>query len=151
MPSAKSNISGNALREARLNYGASIRAVARAAGVAPSTVIRWENTDLLPKAPTQALRCIAHVLRVRLMERKRPVSKGPHARFFQFVEADTVSAPCMARTRHGGQCKNAPVVGKKRCRLHGGASTGPKTMTGRLICSQAARNMWAKRRAEDWA
>lgn len=31
---------------------------------------------------------------------------------------------CGAKTRGGGKCKKAPLEGKKRCRLHGGLSTG---------------------------
>ena len=33
---------------------------------------------------------------------------------------------CGAKTRSGEPCKNAPLEGKTRCKLHGGASTGPK-------------------------
>lgn len=33
---------------------------------------------------------------------------------------------CGAKTRAGGQCKARVVPGKRRCRLHGGLSTGPK-------------------------
>ena len=33
---------------------------------------------------------------------------------------------CGAKTRGGGRCKKAPLTGKKRCRLHGGLSTGAK-------------------------
>lgn len=49
---------------------------------------------------------------------------------------------CGARTRAGGQCqaravwdreKQAPVNG--RCRLHGGLSTGPKTIEGKAKCA----------------
>ena len=32
---------------------------------------------------------------------------------------------CGAKTRAGKPCKKSPVEGKKRCRLHGGLSTGP--------------------------
>lgn len=32
---------------------------------------------------------------------------------------------CGAKTRAGKPCKKSPVAGKKRCRLHGGLSTGP--------------------------
>ena len=39
--------------------------------------------------------------------------------------------PCGAKTRSGRACKNHPVRGKKRCRMHGGASTGPRTSKGR--------------------
>jgi hypothetical protein len=33
---------------------------------------------------------------------------------------------CNAKTRNGGHCWKLPVNGTGRCRLHGGASTGPK-------------------------
>lgn len=33
---------------------------------------------------------------------------------------------CGARTRSGAPCKRAPLIGKTRCKLHGGASTGPQ-------------------------
>jgi len=35
---------------------------------------------------------------------------------------------CGARTRQGTRCKNRPVTGRKRCRMHGGArgSGAPK-------------------------
>lgn len=33
---------------------------------------------------------------------------------------------CGAKTRSGEPCKRAPMEGKRRCKLHGGASTGPK-------------------------
>ncbi|WP_201595344.1 HGGxSTG domain-containing protein [Psychrobacter vallis] len=32
---------------------------------------------------------------------------------------------CGAKTRAGKPCNNKPIAGKKRCRLHGGLSTGP--------------------------
>jgi len=32
---------------------------------------------------------------------------------------------CGAKTRSGEPCKRAPLEGKRRCKLHGGASTGP--------------------------
>jgi hypothetical protein len=33
---------------------------------------------------------------------------------------------CGAKTRSGEPCKRAPMEGKRRCKLHGGASTGPR-------------------------
>ena len=45
--------------------------------------------------------------------------------------------PCGARTRAGQQCK-APAMTNGRCRMHGGASTGPRTPEG-LARLRAAR------------
>lgn len=146
MPSFPSSTSGSTLRDARMSCGASIRAVARAAGVAPSTVARWERTIRLPIAPTRALQNIALTLSVRIFEREGPNLEGPHAHISPQEVKVRVVALCNARTRSGHKCKNAPTVGKRRCRLHGGLSTGPRTMAGRLKCSYAARNMWERRR-----
>ena len=38
---------------------------------------------------------------------------------------------CGATPRSGGLCQTHPVKGKMRCRLHGGLSTGPKTIEGK--------------------
>ena len=40
-------------------------------------------------------------------------------------------ARCGARTRAGGSCLARVVAGRRRCRLHGGAATGPRTAEGR--------------------
>ena len=39
------------------------------------------------------------------------------------AETGQVSQPsqCGARTRSGAPCKSAPVTGRRRCRMHGGA------------------------------
>lgn len=36
---------------------------------------------------------------------------------------------CGAKTRAGGRCRKLPAKGSKRCKLHGGKSTGPKDQT----------------------
>lgn len=46
---------------------------------------------------------------------------------------------CGARTRSGLPCKTKVIPGKKRCRLHGGLSTGPKTELGRNRIAEAQR------------
>jgi hypothetical protein len=48
------------------------------------------------------------------------------------VGGDPGAAPrCGARTRgEGAPCRGPAVRGKRRCRLHGGASTGPRTAEG---------------------
>lgn len=38
---------------------------------------------------------------------------------------------CGAKTRSGAPCRNLAMRGKRRCRMHGGASTGPKTKAGK--------------------
>lgn len=47
--------------------------------------------------------------------------------------------PCGARRRRDGQpCDALSVPGKRRCRWHGGMSTGPKTSEGK---AKVTRNL----------
>lgn len=41
-----------------------------------------------------------------------------------------------------GPCQELPVNGTGRCRLHGGASTGPKTAEGRKRIADAQVQRW---------
>jgi len=45
---------------------------------------------------------------------------------------------CKAKTRAGGRCRCKALPGSARCALHGGASTGPRTIEGRR---QSSRNL----------
>jgi len=44
---------------------------------------------------------------------------------------------CGAKTRRGTHCLKPALKGRKRCQLHGGRSTGPKTIEGRQRVSEA--------------
>ena len=45
---------------------------------------------------------------------------------------------CQAQSKHNKtQCKKPAMKGKRVCRTHGGASTGPKTPEGRQRCGEA--------------
>jgi len=46
-------------------------------------------------------------------------------------EAAFTNPFCVAKTRSGKHCEKFPLVNKRRCRLHGGLSTGPKTVEGK--------------------
>jgi hypothetical protein len=53
---------------------------------------------------------------------------------------------CGARTRKGTACKALSEPGRRRCKLHGGKSTGPRTPEGRARIAEAQRSRWASRR-----
>ena len=137
MPAKPTVSTGPDLHDRRVKFfEASLREVAEAARVAPSTVRRWEMQSKLPRCPTGALRNILAVLSVRLFQKHKHKFEGPH-------EGNAHSPPgfvvCGAMTRGRTPCKRAPVPGRGRCRLHGGLSTGPKTPEGRERCAQAAK------------
>ena len=68
---------------------------------------------------------------------------------------------CDAKTRKGTACQKLPLAGKARCRLHGGLSTGPKTLEGKAriaaahwkhgrrskAFTEARKQIWAELRA----
>jgi hypothetical protein len=78
----------------------------------------------------------------------------------QCAEASHGEGPrCGAKARtHGGQsCQAAPVLGKKRCRMHGGLSAGPRTpeglerrRRGRWVHDRFSRDAIAARRRANW-
>jgi glucans biosynthesis protein len=74
------------------------------------------------------------------------------------AETDSVSraSRCGARTRSGAPCKSAPVTGRRRCRMHGGADgsgapKGPKNGNykhGRYTKEVAATRRWIREAIE---
>lgn len=94
---------------------------------------RWERGEGLARLPRRGLAARIALLRregmaLRYARELRAVrvflaTRGAH------LPGD--SARCGARTRRGGPCAAWPVCGSSRCRMHGGASTGPKTAEGR--------------------
>jgi hypothetical protein len=51
---------------------------------------------------------------------------------------------CSAKTtRTGKPCRNKSEAGRRRCKHHGGRSTGPKTAEGRERIAEAQRKRWA--------
>jgi transposase-like protein len=58
---------------------------------------------------------------------------------------------CEAQTRSSGPCRSRPVAGRRRCRMHGGASTGPRTPEGRRRVGEATRARYiAAALADGW-
>ena len=52
-------------------------------------------------------------------------------------DLDQTPLRCGAKTRSGVLCAKFPMEGKRRYRLHGGLSKGPKTAAGRAAISAA--------------
>lgn len=72
------------------------------------------------------------------------MTDGPHASRFGWLKnnnppGDPSTAPrCGARTRGGKPCRSA-AMRNGRCRMHGGASTGPRRAAG---LSRSKRAAW---------
>lgn len=64
--------------------------------------------------------------------------KGRPGRPKKVVPVLVVSV-CGAKTRKGSPCQCKPEPGKRRCKLHGGKSTGPKSAAGREAIRESNR------------
>ena len=56
---------------------------------------------------------------------------------------------CGAMTRTRSLCRRFPAAGRERCRLHGGASTGPKTLEGKARIGRATRERYIRGATDD--
>ena len=98
-------------------------------------------------------RMVAELAEVAAFARGVILGAAPRrvARLARFVELTASSlaraARCGASTRAGGQCRAPRVPGHGRCKLHGGASTGPKSAEGKARALAALAAVNAKRRA----
>lgn len=62
-------------------------------------------------------------------------------------QQSTRRVKCGAKTRKGSPCRNESEPGKRRCKFHGGKSTGAKTPEGKARIAEAQRQRWARYRA----
>jgi DNA-binding transcriptional regulator YiaG len=108
--------------------------------------VEWSQRKLAERAGV-------HVQTVKYWEGKQGIVAGPTVfrMFEELVHAMMASSTsdssnrqlCGARTRKGGRCKAKPLPGKRRCKFHGGMSTGPRTREGRQRIAEAQRRRWA--------
>jgi len=154
-------VTGSDLKELRRMFGFSRRQLAIHIEVHPDTIRYWERKTLLSayaKVPMQILqelgigvldvstvlrsvrfkRLITHLTIERPRELAEPTPEEGGA-----IGGNKISS-CAAKTRTGSLCQAKPVPGRKRCRMHGGLSTGPKTEAGRMRISRAQKKRRAK-------
>lgn len=67
------------------------------------------------------------------------------ARIARILRRATRGQQCGGRTRNGTPCRMRPATPfNRRCRLHGGLSTGPTTAEGKARIAEAQRQRWAR-------
>ena len=150
-------MTGDDLKARRLAKGWSQRDLARRADIHHRSVHYWERRDELDpfayavKRMAQALgwRIFPHITRARhgvlsaaeetelLVDVLLGMPKGLAKRIINY------RVRCGARTRKGTPCRAQSEPGRRRCKLHGGLSTGPRTAEGRARIAEAQRKRWA--------
>lgn len=161
-------MTGAQLRARRKSAGLSQTALATQAGVSRDAVQYWEakgEVDVRGWAPRRLL----GVLGVKVYQRPLRARAGwgvtpfdamqtrleamVEARLALWRERQAQSAACArvrcgARTRKGMHCRSLSEPGRKRCRFHGGKSTGPRTAEGKARIGEAQRRRWERWRNE---
>lgn len=123
------------LRRLRKLAGLNQSELGRAAGYSRDSVCYWEGR--IAGSTASPPRPFASTLRAWGCSCRRP---GQPAVTLQSIP---IPKTCGARTRNGTPCTCKPLPFKRRCKFHGGLSTGPKTQAGRDRIAEAQRASWA--------
>ncbi len=144
-------MTGDELKNERLAQGLSRLALAALCNLLPDTVRYWERVPSLD-ANGHAVKLMVHALGLGPLS--DPVlgnnCTATRARYGVLLDGMAQVPPliprsllqCGAKTRRGTPCRCRPVPGKRRCKFHGGMSTGPKTEAGKQRISIAQKHRW---------
>lgn len=159
------DMTGADLAALRKAAGLSQTVLAQRAGIGRHAVSYWENrpqVDLrawavermagvieLPKKPATGWRLRSPWGRA-LEAQTEAAFIARVLRLKARVDATTAKRRviCGAKTRKGTPCRCKSEPGKRRCKFHGGKSTGARTPEGLKRIRVAQRKRWAKWRAE---
>lgn len=86
---------------------------------------------------------------VSILEAERQAREAARQRWAR-IEVEAAAkrrVQCGAKTRKGTPCRCQSEPGKRRCKFHGGKSTGPRTPEGIERIREAQRQRWARWRA----
>ncbi|HPD91069.1 MAG TPA: helix-turn-helix transcriptional regulator [Pararhodobacter sp.] len=147
-------LTGRGLAALRKAAGMTQGQLAAAAGIGRHAVSYWETKPVVDRNGW-AVKRIAGIIGL-------PDYYPPNARARRSITPDPAPADleaklrnwharrrirCGAKTRKGTPCRCKSEPGKRRCKFHGGLSTGPKTPEGREAIAEAQRRRWARWRA----
>jgi len=158
-------MTGAELRQFRDERGESRRSLSQRTGLHPDTIRYWERqstVDLRGYGPDLILKAMGLG---ELSQKGKNSSLKFLAANWVFSNATTRARHgvlldnekpevkerrklCGARTRMGTSCRARAMSGRARCKFHGGASTGPRTVEGRAKISAAQRRRWKLRREQ---
>ena len=156
-------MTGAELRAKRKAAGLSQVQLAQAAGIGRGAVGYWEakpalcrngwacqrmfkvlGIRILPVFPTSTRTRGDGVLPVwAAMERRAIAQAIREAEKREAQRLARLRVPCGATTRKGLPCRLKSEPGRRRCKFHGGRSTGPRTPEGRARIAEGQRRRWA--------
>ena len=158
---------GERLRNLRKLKGLSQARLAEMAGVGRHTVVRWEGKSKFSRQS----RALAHIFAVLgaqrrhcaglsrarvcevLLERTELMNfklakEASRQKALEAQRTANLRVRCRAKTKKGSLCRLLSEPGRRRCKFHGGCSTGPKTAEGKERIAKAQRRRWDRFREE---
>ena len=160
------NISGTDLRAARQAAKITQADLAKRVGVSRETVQYWEAKPTIVRRSAGERMAEALGLRINCTTIAHTGGWGVSWCEQADAQAEVLFAAYLARTkarealrlarlrvirgaktRKDGQCRNKSEPRKRRCKFHGGQSTGAKTPEGLARIAEAHRQRWARVRA----
>lgn len=153
-------MTGDELKAMRKTSGYSRRALAVRCGLHPDSVRYWEKKpeiDLRGYAVSKMLDALGIGALSRRHKHPAWTCLGFREKTDQYARAcDGVlgktdkscivgggAVICGAKTRKDTPWRARALPGKKRCKFHGGMSTGPRTAEGRARIEEAQRRRWS--------
>lgn len=150
---------GGELATRRKAKGWTQRQLAEAAGVGRTAVQYWER---LPGIDPRgwAVKAMAEALGWVMLDYRRnnarargwgdseTAQNAETTKNHEGRSAARKRVACGAKTRKGSLCRNMSEPGKRRCKFHGGMSTGARTPEGIERIREAQRRRWAHARRE---
>lgn len=165
----KQSITGKELKAARRRTGINQADFGRSVGVSRHTISYWETKNLIVFSPfglRGTLASIIGALDLPVYSRSNARARGwglsdsqqamldrkiakrlAELEARRAIQASRQRLICGAKTRKGHRCRLKSEPGRRRCKFHGGMSTGPKTAEGRAKISEAQRERWRKWKA----
>ena len=156
---------GMDLKARRKAKGWSQRQLAKAAGIGRTAVQYWEGAFQIdpngwavcrmaealgweyPHFPHRYARTGDRVIDGWARMEADVAARIAAAQAREAASAATRRVVCGAKTRKGTPCRMKSEPGKRRCKFHGGKSTGARTPEGIDRIREAQRRRWAKVRA----
>ncbi|WP_319825926.1 HGGxSTG domain-containing protein [Thalassovita sp.] len=145
-------MTGDELKALRTGIGLSRPALAKMAGLHPDTVKYWEGKPRV-RPYEYGPRRLLSALGVQIVQPENRGNNVTTTRAWDrvlskvgYFRPSQAQRRCGAKTRKGTPCRAKSLPGKKRCKFHGGASTGPRTAEGRKRISEAQKRRWERLR-----
>ncbi len=151
-------LSGRELAAVRKRAGLSQTRLAELAGIGRHAVSYWENKPKVDRngwAPKRMFDVLGIKVLPDYLQSVRARGHGvldPYEAYerrelARLSAREAKSAKkrrvvCGAKTRKGTPCRLMSEPGRRRCKFHGGKSTGPKSEGGRQRIAEAQRKRW---------